>query len=81
MKKFDINKRVKIKLTDYGIEVCQKFNGGTLPKLDENGYYEDQLWVIIWIFGGDDLIWSIDVSTTPFESTEMLIDEADLEDV
>lgn len=55
----NLNEMVRVKLNRSGIEIlqqeCDKMNemfGKTyFPKVDENGYYENQLWEIMNKFG------------------------------
>ena len=62
MKTFNINSKVRIKLTPYGIEklkekheklssLCPCIGKFTAPKADEDGYCEMQLWYVMTIFG------------------------------
>ena len=81
---FNINHTAKVKLTSYGIEVLinrhyefeeriKNVNPAyekkpfTL-KLDEEGYYESQLWMIMETFGGDNM----GISKQPFDSRIIL---------
>ncbi len=60
---FNINDRVKVKLTDYGREIYYKwfddFNKKVgkivitphYPKEDENGFFEAAMWSIMEVFG------------------------------
>jgi hypothetical protein len=55
-RKFNINENVKIKLTDSGIKMYKEYYKGiknTAPRLDKDGYYRDQLWHIIKMFGSN----------------------------
>jgi hypothetical protein len=60
--KFNINNFVKVKLTQKGIDILKRNHddlnkrcNGVLDefelKLDEDGYYKDQLWSIMQSFG------------------------------
>lgn len=58
MRKFNINKMVKVKLTSKGKEIHKqrydKYNHSieyTPPKEDENGYSDFQMWELMNIFG------------------------------
>lgn len=64
MKTLNINSKVRIKLTAYGIEKlkeeheefrkrCPSFGEFIPPKTDVNGYCEMQLWRIMQLFGED----------------------------
>lgn len=52
---YNLNKKVKVKLTDTGINIYKDYwreiNPQKEPNLDSDGYLEDQLWFIIAIFG------------------------------
>ncbi len=57
--KFNINNYVKVKLTDWGLEVHKKhydkflptFINYSMPIIDEDGYTKFQLWELCSIFG------------------------------
>lgn len=73
----DINKIVKVKLTEEALEKKQKqidefnknFNENLKIKIDENGYYEDQLWCIMSDFGS-----MLSLTTSPFLDNKILIE-------
>jgi hypothetical protein len=57
--KFNMNDYVKVKLNEYGKECYRKYFEKVMPmlgyqlkaKIDEDGYYKDQLHIIFTIFG------------------------------
>jgi len=59
---FNVNGYIKIKLTEFGIEILKKQHeelqaiipsiGDFKLKLDEEGYYESQMWSIMQDFSG-----------------------------
>lgn len=58
MKGFDINKKVKVKITSYGLKFLKEQHEKNEPnvpftpsKVDENGYSTFQLWVLFSTFG------------------------------
>jgi len=84
MMEFNINQTAKVKLSGYGIEILMKrhyefqermenMNPDYVKKpftlkLDEEGYYESQLWRIMETFGGDNM----GMSKHPFGSQIIL---------
>ena len=73
MFEFNINSKVKVKLTKYGrMELEQKFDHQI--EEDENGYSELQMWVLISKLG-DACTWGN--AKLPFE-TKILIKDEDL---
>jgi len=84
MMEFNINHTAKVKLSGYGIEILMKQHyefqermKNRNPdyvkkpfafKLDEEGYYESQLWMIMETFGGDNM----GISKQPFDSRIIL---------
>jgi hypothetical protein len=82
LQKINLNCRVKVKLTDRGKAIyLAQFQSSTLPypdmRKDSNGYTEFQLWHLMATFGEYMTIGIFNI----FESTEMLIDEKDIESV
>jgi len=89
MNRFNINSNVKIKLTEFGIDVLKREHeemrydckytmgydiGEFNLKLDEEGYYTIQAWEMMETFGG--YLNQLN-ENNPFE-IEILIDENDL---
>lgn len=67
---FNINHIVRVKLTDYGKELIAKDPDGPYPyTVDEDGWSEFQLWVLMDIFGRHCFCGSVKL---PFE-TEMKV--------
>lgn len=86
MKTLNINKYVRIKLTEFGFEKLKKDHENlrqkyptigeyTPPEVDEDGFCEMQLWVVMNTFGENLFSGSSDL---PFE-TDIQIDEAQFE--
>jgi hypothetical protein len=88
MKKFNINDKVKVKLTDYGRDIYYHqydwINGINIfsktvikpsyPKIDADGYTTFQLWHLMELYGQYlEMTGSVEQNTLPFE-TEILID-------
>ena len=85
--RFNINQYAKVKLTEMGKEILLKRHnelndqlaargaqglGMFILKLDEGGYYKDQLWRIMQVFG-EQLFNGAEV---PFETEIILINES-----
>lgn len=82
--KINLNDKVKVKLTDYGIMLLKKRHdelnkkikdsggkGNTFELiLDENGYYETQLWILMNTFGDN---CGINPKGMPFETDIIVI--------
>ena len=49
MEKLNANQRVRVRLSDWGRKIYEREHG-ILPK-EEDGWYEDQLWCIMRLFG------------------------------
>jgi hypothetical protein len=49
--KFNINDKVRIKVTGYGCEILEHKDLAWLEKPDEDGWSEWQLWVVMETFG------------------------------
>ena len=86
MKTFNINKTVRIKLTKFGLDKLKKNHENlrkinpslskfTPPKVDENGFCQMQLWVVMHTFGEDLYNGTLNL---PFEPT-IQIDEDQFE--
>ena len=76
---FNVNERVKVKLTEKGIDILKQRHDSMNTyigandgepikefeiKLDEDGYYTTQLWVLMHVFG-EHMSWG---SNLPFET-------------
>lgn len=86
MKTLNINKAVKVKLTNLGKDLYyhqyDKFNihsgkpsiQPSYPKVDENGYTSFQLWELMQLYGQSlTMGGTVESNTLPFE-TEIIID-------
>ena len=73
MKVFNTNSYVKIKLNPFGIEIMKR-KGIEIPKQDEDGYCQMQMWQVMNIFGE-----YMTVYLDPPFKQEILIDDKDLE--
>lgn len=93
MKRFNVNKFIKVKLTPRGVDIYYhqndelnkwiKENGGLelgsrMPKIDENGYTEFQLWNFMNLYGKYFVMGS---SENVIEDLSIYIEDGDLEEV
>ena len=91
MKKFNLNSSVKVKLNRQGLEQWVKHytsvgcDEGSVRKntaiIGKDGYAEIQMWQLMNIFGSEMYAGNSENNTMPFESIDVLFNEADLRDV
>lgn len=92
MKKFNLNDKIKVKLTEHGIDIFYhqydesnefiKARGGKpiesrMPKIDNDGYTEMQLWYFMELYGQYIGMGKPNVLT----DLNLYIDDKDLEEV
>ena len=78
--KININDNIKVKLTEHGLKLLKEhygqlnkmFNVKKEVKLDENGYFTQQLWSVMQIFG----TYMYNGAPTIFENNSIEIDDS-----
>lgn len=93
MKKINLNSVIKVKLTPLGADIFYhrydeinqkiKAHGGIplepkMPKIDEAGFTQFQLWDFINLYGG---CFTLGVANYPIDSLNIYIDEKNLDDL
>lgn len=72
---FNINEKVKIKLTEMGKQILQE--QGRKFTIDEEGYTTFQLWDLMSIFG-EDIYMGMRLPHIPFEPNIILLDAEEI---
>lgn len=71
--KLNINDTIKVKLTEYGMNVLNKkyneIQKHHLCQFDDDGYFTTQIWILFALFGAEFATWAPQM----FEKNEMLM--------